>query len=153
MGVYVQNSYAKGMFLFWFLIWYSMWHDYFLVATGTTISCSWGRQYGSLFSLSFLDVYGSNTDMIISILCWVHRDYRKIWSLWALVAVADYFLLANFTNGNDPLARWSKARNSNWSGDLNTDGLRVFPHSSSSCFCTEMTKEMLFACVGNGNTF
>jgi hypothetical protein len=45
------------MFLFWFLIWYSMWHRYFAVATGTTISCSLGRQYRPVFSLSILDVY------------------------------------------------------------------------------------------------
>jgi hypothetical protein len=28
------------------------------VATGTTISCSLGRQYRQVLSLSFLDVYG-----------------------------------------------------------------------------------------------
>ncbi len=48
---------AKGMFLFSFLIWQSMWRHYFAVATGTTISCSLGRWYGTVFSLSFLDVY------------------------------------------------------------------------------------------------
>jgi hypothetical protein len=34
-----------------------MWCHYFAVATGTTISCSLGRQYGPVFSPSFLDVY------------------------------------------------------------------------------------------------
>jgi len=43
-------------FDFWF--WYSMWHHYFIVAIGTTISCSLGRRYGPVFSLSFLGVYG-----------------------------------------------------------------------------------------------
>jgi hypothetical protein len=37
-----------------------MWRNYFAVATGTTISGSLGRQYGPVFSLSFLDVYASN---------------------------------------------------------------------------------------------
>ncbi len=51
------SRYAKGMFLFWFLIWYSIWRHYFAVATDTITSCSLGRQYGPVFSLSFLDVY------------------------------------------------------------------------------------------------
>jgi len=38
-------------------IWYNMWCHYFAVAIGTTISCSLGSQYGSVFSLSFLDVF------------------------------------------------------------------------------------------------
>jgi hypothetical protein len=32
------------------------------VDTGTTISCSLGRQYGPLLSLFFLDVYGAMID-------------------------------------------------------------------------------------------
>jgi hypothetical protein len=32
-----------------------------VVATGTTISCSQGRRYGPVLSLSFLDVYGAMT--------------------------------------------------------------------------------------------
>ncbi len=59
MGVYGQTNYAKGMFLFWFLILYSMWRHYFAVATDTITSCSLGRWYGPVYSLSFLDVYGS----------------------------------------------------------------------------------------------
>ncbi len=46
------------MFLFWFLIWYSIWRHYFAVATDTITSCSLGRRYWPVFSLSFLDVYG-----------------------------------------------------------------------------------------------
>ncbi len=44
----------------YFLDGYSMWHHYFAVATGSAISSSWGRQYGPVFSLSFLDVYDLN---------------------------------------------------------------------------------------------
>jgi hypothetical protein len=35
-----------------------MWSHYFAKATGTTISCSLGRWYGPVFSLSLLNVYG-----------------------------------------------------------------------------------------------
>jgi hypothetical protein len=38
---------------------------FFAVATDTITSCSLGRQYGPVFSLSFLDVYALNLGMII----------------------------------------------------------------------------------------
>jgi hypothetical protein len=34
---------------------------FFAVATGTSISCSLGRRYGPVFSLTFIDVYGLNS--------------------------------------------------------------------------------------------
>ncbi len=52
------DNYAKGMFWFWFLIFVQHVASLFAVATGTTISCSLGRQYGPVFSLSFLNIYG-----------------------------------------------------------------------------------------------
>jgi hypothetical protein len=51
------DGYAKVMFLFSFLVWYSTWRHYFAVAADTITSCSLGRQYRPVFSLSFLDVY------------------------------------------------------------------------------------------------
>jgi hypothetical protein len=49
----------RECFCFDFSFWFSMWHHYFAVASDTITSCSLGRQYGPVFSLSFLDVYGS----------------------------------------------------------------------------------------------
>jgi hypothetical protein len=62
------------MFLFWFLIWYSMWRHYFAVATDTITSCSLGRRYGPVFSLSFLDVY-----VYCAKTCVFIRLYRHLW--------------------------------------------------------------------------
>ncbi len=67
---YRVDGHAKEMLLFWFLLWYNMWCHYFAVATGTTISSSLGRQYGTVDSQSFLDVYEKDTNnlsMIISV--------------------------------------------------------------------------------------
>jgi hypothetical protein len=68
----------------------------FAGATRTTISCSIGRQYGPMFGLSFLDVYGGSSRLMAKFFdnmsaCWkrVERsdsngnDWRgKKWKVW-----------------------------------------------------------------------
>jgi hypothetical protein len=51
------ESYAMEMFLFWFYIGTECGAIMFAMATGTTISCSLGRQYGPVLRLSFLDAF------------------------------------------------------------------------------------------------
>ncbi len=50
---------CRGMFRFRFLLWYSSSAIMLVLATVTYISCSLGKQYRPVLSLSFLDVYGN----------------------------------------------------------------------------------------------
>jgi len=52
------NSYALGMFWFWFCYGTACGAIAFAMATGMTLTCSLGRRYGPILSLSFFDAYG-----------------------------------------------------------------------------------------------
>jgi hypothetical protein len=64
MGVYVQtylDHFAKECFCFDFCFGTACGTIILVVATGTTISCSLGKQCEPVLSLSFLDVHVQNT--------------------------------------------------------------------------------------------
>ncbi len=65
MDVYGQTKEMAMPRECFYLIWYSMWCHYFAVATDTITSCSLGKRYGPVFSLSFLDVYDQVTKRVI----------------------------------------------------------------------------------------